>query len=339
MCKKTCNTAIELQSALSQIGDLQRRIDNQRKTIGEHQGDTRKQRHQIEQLAEQIDAAAALAANLRRERDEYRGLAEERAGTIADLRGRGILRQVFALEEEVEQVRGQLTEMTAERDNLTRDLEARKTAHASDSIELMARREECERLRVLLAEMTTDRNAQVEARDDFQEVVNEWMQQAQQERLAKIATRDQRDEETKARQRVQIELDKANAKITELSGPAELRLDLKVAREQLKVAEHQIGQLQTHAEQLTRDRDRALELAGDLRREQRTMTTADYGMTDGIPVMGAAVCHCDDLQERLANLHRAGKDVLLGMTMNGKAVTFIEALTRAGDCLEELVGE
>lgn len=334
MCKKTCNTAIELQSALSQIGDLQRRIDNQRKTIGEHQGDTKRQRHQIEQLAEQIDAAAALAANLRRERDEYRGLAEERAGTIADLRGRGILRQVFALEEEVEQVRGQLAEMTAERDNLARDLEARNTAHASDHIELEARREECEKLNTVtdnqtreiiglnnevvtlrrqLADMTADRDDQIDARDNFERVANEWMQQAQQERMAKIATRDQRDQEALARQRVQIELNKAADRIATLEAAhSRTGSELSLTRDQLQDARRQLN-------------DQA----------------ADLGRVDRVEELlaNAPMCHCDDLQEQLANLHRAGKSVLLGMTMNSKAVTFIEALTRAGDRLEELVGE
>lgn len=251
-------------------------------------------------------------------------------------------------------------------DSRLEQLQAREAAHTSDHLELVARREECEKLGAEVSDLRRVNAVLVESRDRAQaelaskrgecelldvevEVAleslrlmtadrDEWRQVAENNRVAcrieqqgKIAARDQRDQEALARQRAQIELDTLRNHSTQqaetlggyLTEIESLKgaLDKEIAR---------VAELQEHgADQYQEILSLRHDVAERAQREGRVAAM----------LSAAPECHCDDLQEQLANLHRSGKaliDSLDGSPMPYGLVAFIQSHTRAGDALEEI---
>lgn len=258
--------------------------------------------------------------------------------------------------------------------DLRSDLEKAGTAHASDHIELVARREECAKLQGLLDQMTRWRDQAASSNDDLERrLINMtnnyghqrdestrlaeelrlmtadrdgWKETGRTEQQNKIKARDQRDEEAKARQRVQIQLDQATARIAELeAAPCDRPVALFHAEQRLS---EEIGKSRALGDELRKVRQ-ALEaergivsrMGGELLEAKQAL--APFLAAGGVVAVSVEVkaCSCDDLQEQLANLHRSGKALVDRRIEHctREAVTFIEALTRAGDCLEELASE
>lgn len=304
--------------------------------------------------------------------------------------------------------------------DLRSDLEKAGTAHASDHIELVARREECAKLQGLLDQMTRWRDLAssdndtlgrkldnmtsnyAHQRDESTRLAEElrlmtadrdgWKETGRTEQQNKIKARNQRDEETKARQRVQIELDKANVelqglhdgtmaaslhhaeqRLAEKSGECramadELRkvrgalegergVSSRMAAEIDRLRDHStmqaetLGGYLTEIESLKGALDKEIARVAELQEHgtdqyQEILSlrhdVAERAQREGrvaAMLSAAPECHCDDLQEQLANLHRSGKaliDSLDGSPMPYGLVAFIQSHTRAGDALEEI---
>lgn len=252
--------------------------------------------------------------------------------------------------------------------DLRSDLEKAGAAHASDHIELVARREECAKLQGLLDQMTRWRDLAssdndtlgrkldnmtsnyAHQRDESARLAEElrlmtadrdgWKETGRTEQQNKIKARNQRDEETKARQRVQIQLDQATARIAQLeAAPCDRPVALFHAEQRLS---EEIGKSRALGEELRKVRQ-ALEaergivsrMGGELTEAKQAL--APFLAAGGVVAVSVEVkaCPCEPLQEHLANLHRTGAVILKQQqTLSGAMVAFIQAHTRAGDVLE-----
>lgn len=230
MCKPTCKTADMLAAAEATIDNLKTVRDNQFKTISKYQD---QDKHQLERIAE-LKACCT---------DRWK--------------------QIKRLERKVSGGDALISEL---RDGLDR----RGTAHASDRIELEARREECAKLDRKLINMTN----------------NYGHQRDLAEKLGTVTENQER----------------------EIIG-----LNNEVVRLQRELAE------------MTTDRNQIAEKLADLV-ELHDAVIADMGERDNE----------SELQEALANLSKAGKAIMLALPMGASAITFIEALTRSRDLLDEL---
>lgn len=252
MCKPTCKAADMLAAAEATIDNLKTVRDNQFKTISKYQD---LDKHHLERIAE-LEACCT---------DRWE--------------------QIQRLERKVSGGDALISEL---RDGLDR----RGTAHASDRIELEARREECEKLKALLAQMTRWRDTAAEQCDKLdRKLINMTENYGfQRDRAAKLGC-------------------VTNNQSREIIG-----LNGTVADVRRQLAE------------MTTDRNQIAEKLADLV-ELHDAVIADMGESGNE----------DELQEALANLHKAGKAVLkYELKMSTALVPFIESLTRAGDLLEEL---
>lgn len=289
MCKKTCNTAVQLQSALSQLAAVRRENDNQSAIIAAHQRD----------LADRD----AEIASLKRARDHQ-------AETVGKY------------QEEGKRHRARIAELEMGHDML-KQLEA---AHMRDYDELVARREECEKLSAEVSDLRRVNAVLVESRDRAQaelaskrgecELLDVEVEVALESLRLMTADRD----EWKAACKVQQQAETLGGYLTEIES-LKGALDKEIAR---------VAELQDHgADQYQEILSLRHDVAERAQREGRLAAM----------LSAAPECHCDDLQEQLANLHRSGKaliDSLDGSPMPYGLVAFIQSHTRAGDALEEI---
>lgn len=373
MCKKTCNTAVQLQSALSQLAAVRRENDNQSAIIAAHQRD----------LADRD----AEIASLKRARDHQ-------AETITKYQDQGKhqIERIATLERSNQARWERIQEVERLADSRLEQLQAREAAHTSDHLELVARREECERQERTIIGLNNDVVNLREYAESQKADRDHWKDTAQKIQQRLHEKRDECDNETKARQRVQIELNKAQdiilnsscagslhhaeQRLAERSGECralgdELRkvrgalegergVSSRMAAEIDRLRAHSTMQAETLGGYLTEIESLKVALDKEIARVAELQEhgtdqyqeilslrhdVAERAQREGrvaAMLSAAPECHCDDLQEQLANLHRSGKaliDSLDGSPMPYGLVAFIQSHTRAGDALEELAHE
>lgn len=317
MCKKTCETSQKLQEAENKI----RRLEWERDELA--QGD--------EKLRERVALLEVERDNARTGHHSAVRAGEEQKRTI-DLmvkQDKWQIARIGELENSNKQRWERIQHLERERDTMRQAMEKQGTAHASDCIELVARRAECEKLDTVTNNQTREiislNNEVVKLSRELERITIDrdgWMDAARDEQKKKIAARDQRDEEAKARQRVQIELDKATAiiskgvHVTLIGDRAEEVADLRAT----------VYRLQEYGA----DRDQEIarlrhEVASGMEREGRVAAMLN----------DAPECHCDELKERLDLLVKAARASLPG-SLNAYSLALVAELTRSGDLLDSI---
>lgn len=312
---------------------------------------------EINQMAQEI-------ANLRRARDNQ-------AETIIKYQDQDKhqLARIAELETSNQERWERIQYLERECDTMRQAMEKQGTAHASDCIELVAQRERAEKLDTVTDNQTRKiislNNELTKVRRDLEQITIDrdgWMAAARSEQQKKIATRDQRDQEALARQRVQIELDKATAiiskgvHVTLIGDRAEEVADLRATVYRLQeygadrdqeIArlrhEHgetwkiQQGKLDNALANYAFKRDEAERLEAEVVSLRRQLNDQASDLAPVIGVSGVAACACDDLRDQLATLHRTGKAMLkYELKMIPAMLPFVESLTRAGDLLDSI---
>lgn len=294
MCKKTCSTAAALAACQRDLADR--------------------------------DAALGVATT---SANEWKALADERAGAMADMRT-----EVASLKTDLNKMRGyrdaglrdvaRLNDRVIELERLAasrlEQLEAREAAHTSDHIELVARRDECVKLNDRVVELEGQLAEQGERLGDVSELaasrleeigglfkelteqrnlVSCFQKAAQGQQQEKIAMRDQRDLarrccDEKDRELVELRRIVAN------SNDATALVD----------ASREIERLEAVIDGLTGERGRLSSELVDLRR-QLDDKAADLG---------------SGLEKPVRALVKAVRAILLNLPMSNGSIGLIEAL-------------
>lgn len=273
MCKKTCSTAAALAACQRDLADK--------------------------------DAALVVAAT---SASEWKALADERAGAMADMRT-----EVASLKTDLNKMRGyrdaglrdvaRLNDRVIELERLAasrlEQLEAREAAHTSDHIELVARRDECVKLNDRVIEL----EGQLAERG---------------ERIAEVASRATRRlidirgltkelEELRSHSTKQAE--KLGSYLTELEGLRRIVANSNEATALID-ASREIERLEAVIDGLTGERGRLSSELVDLRR-QLDDKAADLG---------------SGLEKPVRALVKAVRAILLNLPMSNGSIGLIEAL-------------